>query len=59
MMSEEGVRGFYSGFTANLIRCVPMVIVQYMMFQSFRFITKQKREDLSRIPKVEKSKAKE
>ena len=51
-MVEEGIKGFYSGFTANLIRCVPMVLIQYMLFQSFRFITKPRKEDNTRIPKA-------
>ena len=48
MWREEGVRAFYGGFTANMARCVPQVMIQYIMFQAFRFMTRVKSEQRAR-----------
>ena len=43
---EEGlVKGFYSGFSVSLMKNVPLVFLQYIMFQNLRFISADHRED--------------
>ncbi|CDW82930.1 guanylate-binding n-terminal domain containing protein [Stylonychia lemnae] len=42
VLRDEGYRGLYGGFSVNLVRCFPMVIVQYICFKGFRFISAQK-----------------
>lgn len=39
---EEGYRGFYSGFSVNLVRCIPLTLIQFMFFQNLKFINQKK-----------------
>ena len=41
IIKKEGIqRGLYAGWTVNLVRCVPLTIIQYILFQNMRCITK-------------------
>lgn len=43
IISEEGgVRGLYAGFSVNLVRCLPMAVIQYVVFKSFRTLSQRK-----------------
>lgn len=41
ILKKEGVRtGLYAGWSVNLVRCLPATLIQYIMFQNLRFISK-------------------
>ena len=43
IVKEEGVRqGLYKGWSLQLARCLPMTLLQYIVFQNLRFITRKK-----------------
>ena len=39
---EGGVRGLYVGFSVNLARCLPMAVIQYIVFKQFRIFSQRK-----------------
>ncbi len=40
ILKEEGYRGLYQGWTINIVRCLPLALIQYVMFQNLRFMSK-------------------
>ncbi|TNV77496.1 hypothetical protein FGO68_gene2474 [Halteria grandinella] len=43
IIAKEGVRQLYSGWSLNMVKCVPLTLMQYIMFQNLRFISKEQR----------------
>lgn len=42
ILKEEGLwRGLYAGWTINVVRCLPLTLVQFIFFQNLRFISKE------------------
>ena len=37
-------KGLYAGFLLNMVRCAPLCVLQFLMFQSFRSLSQPKRE---------------
>ena len=44
LLKEQGVRGLYNGFSLNVIRCLPLTLLQYVVFQATRGISEEKQE---------------
>ncbi len=44
MAKKEGIRALYAGWTVNMAKCVPLTLVQFIMFQNLRFISKEKKD---------------
>eukprot|EP00347_Sterkiella_histriomuscorum_P019218 403342489 len=43
VVKDEGiVKGLYSGFSVNLVRCFPLVIIQYTVFRAYRNLSQKK-----------------
>ena len=43
-VKKLGVRGLYGGFGVNLIRCIPLTLLNYLTFEATKDITRAKPE---------------
>ena len=44
LYKDHGLKGLYGGFSVNLIRCLPLTMVHYVVFQSFKGMTQPRLE---------------
>lgn len=43
LYKDHGLKGLYGGFSVNLIRCLPLSMVHYMVFQSLKGISQPRK----------------
>lgn len=54
--NNQGLRkGLYAGYSVNLIRCIPLTALQYIVFQSFKALSKPSAEYLNPVKEYEKA----